>query len=285
MDAWEAYFIPGTTVLKNLAGIDDARELQRFEYEQSGFRHLELQASPIQGRFDLAHLQAIHRHLFRDVYPWAGELRNVAIVKDGTRFALPQHLESFGARIASDLAKDGFLKGLDKGAFVDRLGYHYGELNALHPFREGNGRSTRAFLEQLCEQAGYHLMMKGVDPRRWNAAAAASFDRELGPIREIFAQAVVPQRAYAFEHDTREEALSKHPELSVVFRELDAAKAYAERLLPDPLMRAPFLDQVRAQMAERIRAGQLPDGQSRNYADPPSPARRDLSQEGYERER
>jgi cell filamentation protein len=81
----------------------------------------------------------------------------VSIAKDTSVFALPERLEGAAVQVFRDLAKDGHLVGLPKGRFVERLVHHFAEINALHTFREGNGRSTRAFLQQLARGAGHEL--------------------------------------------------------------------------------------------------------------------------------
>ena len=76
----DPYVIPGTHVLRNRLGITEARKLDRVERRLAGDRIV--QGAPT-GSFDLSHLRAIHRHLFQDVYDWAGELRTVEIFKGG----------------------------------------------------------------------------------------------------------------------------------------------------------------------------------------------------------
>jgi cell filamentation protein len=65
-------------------------------------------------------------------------------------------IESYAnSTVFKDIAKDKHLVGMEKEQFTDRLTHHFAEINALHPFREGNGRSTRQFVEQLANHAGY----------------------------------------------------------------------------------------------------------------------------------
>lgn len=72
LPSWEDYFIPGTQVLRNKFGVSDAAALMRREEAVTKIRAAELAAHPIRGTFDHDHLKAVHRHLFQDVYPWAG---------------------------------------------------------------------------------------------------------------------------------------------------------------------------------------------------------------------
>ncbi|MEU8257672.1 Fic family protein [Micromonospora inaquosa] len=119
----------------------------------------EVQASRmmIPGSYGLDHLQAFHRKLFCDLYDWAGQTRTVDISKPGARFCHWRYIDDQVSTILSGLSKDGFLLGLKHEAFVETLAHYYGELNVCHPFREGNGRTTRSFLRQLGAAAGFLL--------------------------------------------------------------------------------------------------------------------------------
>lgn len=246
-DETDPYVYPGTDVLKNKAGLRNADTLHQFEYEQSATRAIELQARPIQGRFDLPHLQAIHRHLFQDVYDWAGEVRTVNIHKDAVPFAPTAFIESYSHTVAAELAKEAHLKGLDKPPFVERLSHYYTEFNAVHPFREGNGRSTREFIGQLAREAGYELDQTRIDNSKdqWNQAAAAGRAGNMEPLKVIFADAIRPDRAVSFDKDAPAEALRKHPELRGAFVTLQAAEVYATTAITDDTSRRQFIDKTR----------------------------------------
>lgn len=193
------YLYPGTQVLRNKAGIRDGQALREFEYEQTKWRIEELREHPIAGKFDLAHMQAIHAHIFQDVYEWAGELRTVGISKGASMFAQSPYIEGEAKRLSVSLAAENYLRGLDKPRFVERLAHYYAEWNALHPFREGNGRSTREFIGQLAREAGYEFDQTRIDndKDRWNDAARRSFNGDLEPVKRIFTEAVQPGRALA----------------------------------------------------------------------------------------
>jgi cell filamentation protein len=81
--AGDPYVYPGTDVLRNLLGVRDAAALAEREAALSAIRIAQLERRFIPGDFDLAHLQATHRYIFGDIYPWAGELRTVRIIKGG----------------------------------------------------------------------------------------------------------------------------------------------------------------------------------------------------------
>ena len=94
---------------------------------------------PIKGKFDLRHLQSIHQFIFSDIYDWAGELRTVNIAK-GNQFCNHQYLETYADGIIKKLKTEKMLTVLPLSMIPERLAYYLGEINVLHPFREGNGR-------------------------------------------------------------------------------------------------------------------------------------------------
>lgn len=159
----DPYVYPGTDVLQNLPAIRDADTLHRFEAHVARLRELELRQRPASLPFDLAALQGVHWHLFQDVYEWAGKLRTVKISKAGVPFAAPGHIEGEADRLFGELRHDNYLQRLPREAFVDRLAYFLGEVNALHPFREGNGRSQRELFRQLALCAGWNLDFDAMD--------------------------------------------------------------------------------------------------------------------------
>lgn len=108
----------------------------------------------------------------------------MAIAKDAT-FCLPQYIESSAAVIFNELRGEGFMRGLNRDAFTGRFAYYLGEVNALHPFREGNGRAQRAFFGQLAHAAGYALTWQHLDPARNIEASAASLRGDSEPLRKM----------------------------------------------------------------------------------------------------
>ena len=156
-DADDTYCYPGTDVLRNKAEITNAEELDAYEGELSTLRSIEILENPVVGQFDLTHLQHIHLTLFQDVYEWAGKIRIVDISRGNSRFANVRFIESAANDIFNKLARESWLKGLDADTLLKRLAYYLSEINALHPFREGNGRVQRIFISQLSQSAGYQL--------------------------------------------------------------------------------------------------------------------------------
>lgn len=259
-DFGDPYADPITGVLHNKPGLRDDAALKQFEYERTAGRLRELAQTPISGSFDMAHMKAIHAYVFQDVYEWAGLARVVNISKGGTSFTYPGYLDSHGAKIASSLQSENFLKGLDKPAFVERLAHHYAELNLLHPFREGNGRATREFIGQLAKGAGYELDQTKIDnsKEQWNLAAKASARGDLGPIRQAFTEAVRHSRAVAFEKLPEAEALVKHPELKGAFDGLRVVAAgIAARFPGNAKAQDLYGIQARSEVLRRLDAGQV----------------------------
>jgi cell filamentation protein len=142
----DPYLYPGTDVLKNLRDIRNPGILDRFEAEATARRIVELIHSPAQGRFDTAHLRAIHQHVFQDVYLWAGQFRTVNISKDGHLFGAAGFIEGALRDVFQKLFQESYLRELDGKAFSHRVGFYLGEINSAHPFRERNGRAQREFI-------------------------------------------------------------------------------------------------------------------------------------------
>ena len=168
----DPYLYPGTNVLKNLRGLTDPELLERFEARQTHRRIAELIDTPVPGGFDVAHVKAIHRHIFQDVYEWAGQFRTVNISKGGHLFGLPAFLEPALRQILAKLATENHLVDLDAEIFADRAAYFLGELNAAHPFREGNGRTQREFIRELGLKAGHYIDWRATTAEKMNRGFA-----------------------------------------------------------------------------------------------------------------
>jgi cell filamentation protein len=148
------YCYPGTNVLKNKLDIRDLDFLHQAERDYSSIRQAELVKKGVTGDFSMKHLCSIHKQLFQDIYTWAGKTRTVDISK-GTIFCLVQFIDSQFDDMYRKLKKENFLKDItDKKEMSVRLAYYLGELNMIHPFREGNGRTQRIYIEQLCLNNG-----------------------------------------------------------------------------------------------------------------------------------
>jgi cell filamentation protein len=162
----------------NKFGLTLQSELQQRETPLSLRRMLELQQRPIGGDFNTAHLQAIHRYIFQDIYDWAGELRTVTISKPDAPFPPPQFLKVSLDAVSAQLASESCLKNLPVSVWAHRAAYFLGEINAVHPFREGNGRAQREFIRELALAAGHRLVWARTTQEEMIHASQLSFLRK-----------------------------------------------------------------------------------------------------------
>jgi cell filamentation protein len=173
----DPYSYAGTGVLKNRLRIRDAAKLQQFEVASVSQRASE----PLpNGRFGTAHYRAVHRHLFGDVYGWAGRYRTVRIAKDGSVFCYPENITSEMNNLFLWLKGESFLNGLPANAFAPQAAHFLATLNAIHPFREGNGRTQMAFVSMLASRAGHPLATARLHEPSFLAAMIASFAGDEG---------------------------------------------------------------------------------------------------------
>ena len=177
---------PDYTVLRNKFGIRDPARLDRAERELVTER---LSQGAPSGDFDLAHLQAIHRHLFQDVYEWAGEIRTVEIAKGRSQFQPRQYIAIGMADVHRRIVERNYLRDLDPQGFAQEAGRIMGDVNYVHPFREGNGRTQFQYLAQLAEHAGYPLDLKRIPPTLWIAASQAAHQGDYQRMSEAIRQA------------------------------------------------------------------------------------------------
>lgn len=184
------YCYPDSKVLINRLGITDGEALAIAEREITSLKLAMAIQKPIKGKFDLLHLQKIHRHIFGDVYTWAGKLRHVNIAK-GNQFCLAQNLERYADNLFAKLETEQYL--LQAGDNIPyRLAYYLSEINVLHPFREGNGRTQRLFIMYLAEIAGYTVDFSHVTPEEMIVASAESFACDYTKINAMFEQITSP---------------------------------------------------------------------------------------------
>lgn len=190
----DPYLDPETGLLRNKLGARTQVALDEAEGDLSFARMMQLMDHPPKATDDLDELRAIHRHLFQDVYEWAGELRTVDIRKnvEGAEYFLPvSMIERAAGFAAAELRDDNRLRGMSRDQFIHRLSYHYDAFNYVHPFREGNGRTQRVFWNRLARDAGWQLDWRTVRGSTNDAACrAASERRDFEPLRRMFDQIV-----------------------------------------------------------------------------------------------
>ena len=193
----DPYTYPDSSVLRNIAGLRERQALDFFEANAVSRRLIELELKPSFGKFDTGHLKAIHRNLFQDVYAWAGTFRTVNLARSGqTMFAHFDQLEQFLDGVFRKLASEQHLKNLkDPSLFAERAAFYMGEINAAHPFREGNGLTQREFIHQLATQAGFTLSWESTDRAALYKASSLSFITGNGkPLADLLLQALISRK-------------------------------------------------------------------------------------------
>lgn len=184
---------PGTATLKNKLGLRDAAALDRAERRLVALR-IEEGKVP-RGNFDLAHIQAMHRYLFQDIYAWAGDVRTVEMSKGESVFQFRAYIRTGMADVHRPLIEADFLRNLSVKEFADQAAAIIGDLNYVHPFREGNGRTQLQYLKQLAEQAGHPIDLTLLHPDRWLSASKAAFNNRYEPMARCIEVALKPRCA------------------------------------------------------------------------------------------
>lgn len=164
----ELYRFPDSDVLRNKLDIHDPDRLRDVEARLVATRAEE--GVPT-GNFDLDHLRGIHRHLFQDVYEWAGELRQVDFHKGNSAFHPYSRIDMGMADVHKRLSDQEFLKGLSPEKFASEAAEYMGDVNRLHPFREGNGRTQFQYLKQLGDRAGHSVDLTRFERDTWIQAS------------------------------------------------------------------------------------------------------------------
>ena len=175
----DPYCHPGSGVLINLAGLTEQSALDDYETEMVALR---AQEPPPLGRFGPPHYRAIHRHLFQDVYTWAGRYRTVRTFKGGNPFCFPEYIDDQMKQLFTRLAERDFKPGVEADRFVFSLASFLTELNVIHPFREGNGRTQQTFFALLGHRAGHPFRLAALEADPFRRAMVASYHDDLDPL-------------------------------------------------------------------------------------------------------
>lgn len=191
-------YLDANGVLKNKLGIRSDSLLDRLEREIVAQR--ESQGVP-HGNFDLNHLKSIHHHLFQDIYDWAGKTRTVEISKGGSQFQFRQYIETGMTDVHRRIVQSGYFRGLNRADFAAQSGQIIGDVNYVHPFREGNGRTQMLYLEQLTEQAGHRLDISRIEPKAWLEASKAAHRADYAPMSACIHAALVKERSHQRQRD------------------------------------------------------------------------------------
>jgi cell filamentation protein len=209
---------PGTFTVKNKLGAFTHEELERLETPFVEARDIEIafgHGPPRQ--FDAVHLKAIHRHLFQDVYEWAGRSRDERVqLSDGTVATEPSLRKVGGGsfldggqismeldRVAEIIRDANCLRECPRGEFARRAADMMAQINAIHPFREGNGRTQRVFMRELASQAGHSLDFSVVSRERMvRASIVANEHGDPSMMRRMFDEISNPVRVVALREAT-----------------------------------------------------------------------------------
>lgn len=180
----DPYCYDGTDVLKNKANLRDATLLRDFELEMSLLRSRE----PLpDGTFNPVHYRAVHHHLLQDVYEWAGEYRGVRMTRGSSVFCYPEFITPEIDKLFCALNQPAFLGGAKRADFIAAASVFLAELNAIHCFRDGNGRAQLTFLHLIAKRAGHAVHLARVKRDTFLPAMIASFNGDLAPLREQLA--------------------------------------------------------------------------------------------------
>ena len=196
----DPYVYPETRSLINRGGFRTQDQLDRFERRNVLAGRIALAENPTTGDFDLNHLKAIHHRLFGEVYDWAGQIRTVNINKDSSSFQPVSRIESASAYVFGLLHAETSLldPGVDEQTFIREASTLVADLNYMHPFREGNGRTQRAFIVHVALTSGRELAWRKVSPADHLAASIESMNSGNGdPFHQIFAKMVFRDRREA----------------------------------------------------------------------------------------
>ena len=185
---------PGTRCLVNYFCIKDRPLLRKIDKRISTYRTAELLATPLDMPFTFDYLKALHAHLFGDLYPSAGIVRK-SITGKHTEYCRADYLEPQAAKLFTALRKDNYLKGHDEDDiedFINAMAYYMGEMEALHPFLDGNGRVTRLFFSELALDAGFAIGWSSADPDNFLEANVAALDGDYQALVDVLEEIVIP---------------------------------------------------------------------------------------------
>lgn len=209
---WESYLYPETMTdgvtgtLRNIPGYRDEDDLKQFEYDEALDREIEIGTGAVEiaRTYDADHLRAIHHHLFKNVYEWAGEYRTVDMQKDATQFAAPSQIDRYLMN-ANKVILETDWPQVDRKGFADATAEVYANLNQAHPFREGNGRAGKLFMQHVAELSNFRIVYdpqtSNVTRELWNQQSMLSapdygkLDVDPTPLKPIFYSVARPAPA------------------------------------------------------------------------------------------
>src|SRR5699024_5363844 len=172
----------------NLLGIDCYQELERAESFVFSLRATDFERGVFVLRdYTMEEFKKLHHYLFQDIYPFAGEFRDVQLMKGNTRFCQVQFLNDYAIELFRQLKAEPSWRSLDEAA--DRLAYFKSELNMLHPFREGNGRTIRIFLHAYAKSQSIEWSYEEMDSSTYMRAMIESVVN-IAPLKELYLKTI-----------------------------------------------------------------------------------------------
>lgn len=175
-----------STVLKNKFNIRDAKQLDIMEQSVTSMLIAKAAIEIPFENVDFAFYKNLHRYVFADIYDWAGTIRTVDMSKKGTNFCQADKINERGQRIFQRLVDLDFLRDIKGDDFIVEFTDLYCDLNYLHPFREGNGRTQRLFLSMLVSNLGMSLDFSKIDADYLMIATIKSVSGDIFMLRDIF---------------------------------------------------------------------------------------------------
>lgn len=188
----DSYCYPGTDILINVLNIQDIELLEEAEIAFTTARYLSYQSElSLLSQFDFSHLKFLHFYLFQDLYVWAGKVRDIDISKGNTRFCTFSRIEPEAIKLFNTIPNLECHSNLTD--LIKNLAHLFCELNLLHPFREGNGRTLRFFFEEMLFVLGYDIKWPAISQQDWINANIAGVYLDLNPLIAIFTSAINPR--------------------------------------------------------------------------------------------
>ena len=185
------YCYPNSNTLRNKLNIRDDKILREAERNITALRILELKRNAPKGKLDFKYLCKLHRYIFGDIYSWAGKIRSVDISK-GNIFCKSEFIIENADVVFRQLEVDNYLRNIEEIEIPIKLAYYLSEINAVHPFREGNGRAQRAYIEILAGRVGYEVDFSDAGQDEMIRASAEAFHKEYKLINELFSKITKP---------------------------------------------------------------------------------------------
>lgn len=182
-------------ITSNLLGAMNLQELHKKEKVLTHTKMLMLKDNPVKGRLDYTHLKHIHRFLFLEVFTWAGRDRYDANItaqfgKGSTLFTPYEKLPIVSKILFDTLKDEDYFRGQTKEDFIESVSIFMNGLNILHPFREGNGRVQRIYMEYLATNAGFVLSFQSITANEMVAASIKGAKGDTSLFKRIFTKSI-----------------------------------------------------------------------------------------------